>query len=295
MHADEIVITPDLVRRLVTTQFPPWRTLELGAINTDGTVNAIFRLGTDKAVRLCRVPWGARDAEREASVLPLLAPHLPFRIPRVLGVGKPQGTYPWTWLVTDWIEGVSPEPTTLLAPERVAADLARFVTAMRRITPSGTETAYRGGPLIDRDAQTRTAIARVAGMIDTVAALAVWEEALRAPTWDGPPTWVHADLLPGNLLTHQGRLSGVLDFATAGMGDPACDLIPAWTLLPEGARGIFRSAVDADEAMWIRGRARALSIALIALPYYRATNPNFAEMARWTIHEILADARRHST
>lgn len=290
MHADEIVVTSDLATRLVATQFPQWRRLELGAIDTAGTVNAIFRLGTDKAVRLCRVPWGARDAEREASVLPFLAPHLPFRIPRVLGVGKPQGTYPWTWLITDWIEGASPEPGNLAAPEALAADLATFVVAMRRITLPGAEIAYRGGPLTERDAQTRTAISRLAGTLDTAAVRAVWDEALGTPPWEGAPTWVHGDLLPGNLLARDGRLSGVLDFATAGHGDPACDLIPAWTLLPAGARETFRAAVEVDEATWLRGRARALSIALIALPYYRATNPAFADMARWTIDEILEDA-----
>lgn len=291
MHADEIIITADLARRLVATQFPQWRALDLQAIDTAGTVNAIFRLGADKAVRLCRVPWGARDAEHEARILPELAPLLPCRIPRILGVGKPQGTYPWTWLVTDWIEGASPEPRALVAPEALATDLAEFVRGLRHVAVSTTETAYRGGPLAERDPLTRAAITRLAGAIDAAAALAVWEEALRIPAWDGPATWVHGDLLPGNLLAVDGRLSGVLDFATAGHGDPACDLLPAWTLLPAASRDRFRSAVEVDRATWIRGRARALSIALIALPYYRATNPAFADMARWTVDEVLADAR----
>jgi len=291
MHADEIIITADLAHRLVATQFPPWSALDLHAIDTAGTDNAIFRLGADKAVRLCRVPWGARDAEHEARILPELAPHLPCRIPRILGVGKPQGTYPWTWLVTDWIEGASPEPRALVAPDALATDLAAFVCALRRVAVTTTEAAYRGGPLTDRDPLTRAAINRLAGTIDAPAALAVWEEALGVPAWDGPPTWVHGDLLPGNLLAVDGRLSGVLDFATAGHGDPACDLLPAWTLLPAASRELFRSAVDVDMATWIRGRARALSIALIALPYYRATNRSFADMARRTVDEVLADAQ----
>ncbi|WP_433540582.1 hypothetical protein ACQP10_36950 [Streptosporangium sandarakinum] len=37
------------------------------------------------------------------------------------------------------------------------------------------------------------------------------------------------------------------------------------------------------------GRGRALSIALIALPYYRDTNPAFAALARHTIGEVLTD------
>jgi aminoglycoside phosphotransferase (APT) family kinase protein len=44
-----------------------------------------------------------------------------------------------------------------------------------------------------------------------------------------------------------------------------------------------------DEATWARGRGWALSIALIALPYYWDTNPAFARVARRTLEEVLAD------
>jgi aminoglycoside phosphotransferase (APT) family kinase protein len=44
-------------------------------------------------------------------------------------------------------------------------------------------------------------------------------------------------------------------------------------------------------ATWTRARARALSIALIALPYYRDTAPNFGARARYTIDQVLADYR----
>jgi hypothetical protein len=44
-----------------------------------------------------------------------------------------------------------------------------------------------------------------------------------------------------------------------------------------------------DEASWTSGRGWALSVALIALPYYWDTNPVFAEVARNAIAETLAD------
>jgi hypothetical protein len=40
---------------------------------------------------------------------------------------------------------------------------------------------------------------------------------------------------------------------------------------------------------WLRGRGWALSVALIALPYYRDTNPVFAALAASMIDEVLAD------
>jgi aminoglycoside phosphotransferase (APT) family kinase protein len=118
-----------------------------------------------------------------------------------------------------------------------------------------------------------------------------WEAALQAPVWDGPPVWTHGDLLPGNLLVHGGRISAVIDFGCLGIGDPACDLIVAWALLSARTRAIFRDALAVDEATWARGRGWALSIGLIALPYYQDTNPVFAATARRTIAEVLADHR----
>ncbi len=93
--------------------------------------------------------------------------------------------------------------------------------------------------------------------------------------------------MPSNLLVTDGRLGGVLDFATVGVGDPACDLIPAWNLLPASAREIFRDAVGVDSATWARGRGWALSMALVQLPYYRETNPIISANARHVLGEVL--------
>lgn len=70
--------------------------------------------------------------------------------------------------------------------------------------------------------------------------------------------------------------------------DPACDLIPAWNLLPSSTRGAFREAVDVDDATWARGRGWALAMAVIQLPYFRNTNPIISANARHVIREVLA-------
>jgi aminoglycoside phosphotransferase (APT) family kinase protein len=147
-------------------------------------------------------------------------------------------------------------------------------------------------PLATRDASTRAAIAALGGMIDTEAATAAWEAALQAPVWDAPPVWIHGDLQSGNLLAVEGRLSAVIDFGCLAVGDPACDVMVAWTLFSAETRPAFRAALPVDDATWARGRGWALSTGLIALPYYHITNPVLAGIARRAIAEVLADHAR---
>ena len=294
MHADEADIDEALVRRLIAAQFPQWADLPVEPVDSAGTENAMFRLGTDRVARLPRRPDAAADVEREQRWLPRLGPLLPVAVPDPVGRGRPvAGEFPWAWSVYRWLPGVNPEAGRVAEPVRLAEDLAGFVTGLRRIDPGEGPASGRGVPLADRDAPTRRAIAALERepdpAVDTAAVTAAWQEALRLPARTGPPVWAHGDLSPGNVLVTGGRLSAVIDFGGVGVGDPTVDLIAAWNLLPPGARGAFREALRADDATWARGRGWALSIALIQLPYYRRTNPVLAASARHVIHEVLAD------
>ncbi|MFB7338416.1 aminoglycoside phosphotransferase family protein [Streptomyces adustus] len=294
MRSDVHPIDGDLVRRLIVGQFPQWAGLAIKRFPSGGTVNAMYRLGDHMVVRLPLVQGGAGDVDKERMWLPRLAPHLPTTVPTGLGYGEPAEGYPWAWSVYRWLEGENPEAGALSEPVRLAEDLAEFVAAMWSITLSdAAPQAHRGGPVASLDAETRAAIEELRGIpqegVDCTAATAVWEEALRAPVWGGPPVWLHADLMPGNLLVDGGRLTSVIDFGCLGTGDPACDLFPAWNLLPAKAREVFRQALRVDDATWIRGRGRTLSQALIALPYYRETNPAMAHNARHVIRTVLQE------
>ncbi|MFI0904734.1 aminoglycoside phosphotransferase family protein [Streptomyces sioyaensis] len=294
MHPGMHPIDDALVQRLIAGQFPQWAGLAVERFPTGGTVNAMYRLGDDMVVRLPLVQGGANDVLIERTWLPRLAPHLPTPIPEVLGDGEPAAGYPWPWSVYRWLAGENPEAGALSEPVLLAEDLAEFVTAMRSITTlPGAPQAHRGGAVASLDVDTRAAIKELRGIpqegVDCDAATAVWEEALRAPGWDGPPVWLHADLMPGNLLLEDGRLTSVIDFGCLGVGDPACDLFPAWNLLPAQAREVFREALGVDDATWSRGRGRTLSQALIALPYYRKTNPVMAHNARHVIRTVVGE------
>ncbi|WP_327677223.1 aminoglycoside phosphotransferase family protein [Kitasatospora sp. NBC_00458] len=295
LHPGQHPIDEELVRRLVAGQFPRWAGLPVSGFPSGGTVNAMYRLGDTMVVRLPLVDWGEVDVAMEQEWLPRLAPLLPTAIPAAIGVGRPAEGYPWAWSVYRWLDGANPEAGALREPVQLAEDLAGFVSSMRRISLPGGPTAYRGGPVRLLDEPTRAAIEELRGLpeegVDCDAAAAVWEDALRAPVWDGPPVWVHSDLMPGNLLVDGGgRLTAVIDFGCAGVGDPACDMFPAWNLLPAEGREVFRKALGVDDATWRRGRGRSLAQALAALPYYRETNPLMAANARHVIRAVLAEA-----
>lgn len=297
MHPDEQDIDVSLVGRLLAAQFPQWAGLSTEPIHSAGTDNALYRLGDDMAVRLPRILGATGQVEKEHQWLPTLAPLLPLAIPVPLAKGTPAEGYPWHWSVYRWIEGETATIGRIADPRQAATRLGRFVAALQRIDPiggppPGAHSSFRGEPLARRDAETRVAIAALRGTLDADAVTAAWEAALQAPVWQGPAVWLHGDLHAANLLAQHGRLSAVIDFGCLGVGDPACDVMVAWTYLSAETRQAFRAALPVDDATWARGRGWALSFGLIALPYYRSTNPVLSRIARYAIDEALADHGR---
>ena len=294
MHVDEVNTDLSLVVRLLTTQFPQWAGLPIAPVPSAGTDNALYRLGDNMAVRIPRIHWATGQVDKEHQWLPRLAPFLELAIPFPLAKGKPGEGYPWHWSIYRWLEGENATIDRIANPLQAATDLAQFIAALQRINatggpPPGPHNFYRGEPLALRDTRTRDAIETLRGTFDVDAVTTLWDAAIEAPVWRGPPVWLHGDLQSGNLLAVQGRLSAVIDFGGLGVGDPACDVMAAWMFLSAETRGAFRAALQVDNATWARGRGWALSVGLIALPYYQSTNPALAGIARRAIHEALAD------
>ena len=294
MHADEVDTDVALVGRLLAAQFPQWADLPIEPVRSAGTDNALYRVGDAMVVRLPRIHWAVGQVQKEQEWLPRLAPVLPLAIPVPLAKGMPEDSYPWEWSVYPWLEGENATIERLADPDEAATELARFVGALQRIDAAGgpfpgEHNSSRGEPLATRDAGTRAVIASLAAEVDVDAVTAAWEAALQVPEWHGPPVWIHGDLQSGNLLAVEGRLSAVIDFGCLGVGDPACDVMSAWLYLSAETRDVFRAALTVDDATWARGRGWALSVGLVALPYYENTNPVLAGIARRAIDEVLAD------
>ena len=265
--AERRLIDIEVVRRLVRAQFPQWARLAVRPVAAPGWDNQTFRLGNTMSIRLPTADTYALAVEKEHRWLPVLAPHLPVPIPVPVGLGVPGEGYPHRWSIYRWLDG---EPATRAEIPDLAAfarEVAGFVVALQAIDATGGPAAgphswFRGGPLDVYDQETREAIAALGDRIPAAAATRMWETALRT-SWLKPPVWFHGDIAGGNLLVRDGHLAAVIDFGTSGVGDPACDLVLAWTMLTGESRAAFRDALDLDDDTWDRARGWALWKALI--------------------------------
>jgi aminoglycoside phosphotransferase (APT) family kinase protein len=288
MHDGEVATDVSLVDDLIRTQFPRWHGLPITQVKHGGTDHAIYRLGDDLAVRLPRIDWSKDQAERDAVTLPRLAPYLPVAVPEPLELGEPTENYPYRWSVVRWLSGdIAPIEAV---DENTAIRLAELVQALHKIDATGEPwTTYRGRlDHSDSDERVRKSIAELG---DDPRLLALWQEVLDAPRWDQPGRWLHADLHQGNLLFTGGELTGVIDWGCAAVGDPAGDLMTAWLFLDERGRARFwRELAEFDDATWLRAQGWALELAVVALPYYRDTNPFLAEVARHTLRQLVPES-----
>jgi aminoglycoside phosphotransferase (APT) family kinase protein len=298
LRPDEVFVDVALVRRLVAAQFPEWAHLPIRPVGASGMDNATYRLGGDMSVRLPRLPRWIGQVEREQRWLPRLAPLLPLAVPIPVARGVPGEGYPFPWSIYRWLEGENATLDRIADPHRAAVELAEFLRALQAIDaeegpPPEWSNGFRGVPMDDeRDSavvatRMRARIAALEGLVDTDAVTAVWESALSAPAWDGPPVWIHGDLAPANMLAYEGRLSAVIDFGTLAVGDPACDMIAAWGFLTAETRDVFRATLSVDDATWARGRGWGLTACLPSPS--DLTAPAGEASARRRLDELVAD------
>jgi len=226
--------------------------------------------------------WLEAEADAARSVLG----RLPVPSSEPVALGEPGHGYPLPWVVYRWLPGNVPSTGSVA----LAGDLAEVVHALRAIDTGGRRLAGegRGGLLADADPYVAAYLDDADGMIDTDALRGLWVRLSRTPhTTDD--VWTHGDLMPGNLLVADGRLSAVIDVGGAGPADPALDLQSAWNLLDAPSRAAFRAALDTDDAEWDRGKAWSLAQAIGCLAYYRATNPPMSATARRTLEALIDD------
>jgi len=287
-----VEITSQLVSALLAAQFPQWARLPLIPVEPGGWDNRTFRLGDAMAVRLPSAECYAEQVEKEQRWLPWLAPQLPLAVPSPLAVGEPGAEYPWHWSIYRWIDGETVATSSNVDLALLASDLARFLVELQSLDATqgpvpGAHNFQRGGSLSIYDQQTRRAIAALGREIDAARATEIWDEAL-ATSWDRTPVWIHGDVAAGNLLLQDAKLHAVIDFGCCAVGDPACDLVAAWTIFDAGSADLFQKRLQLDDATWQRARGWALWKALITLVDELAADATAADRTRALISQILS-------
>lgn len=293
MHADQLTVTVDVARTLIGRQFPEWRGLPVTPVASQGTVNALFRIGDHLAARFPlqrRDPAAARRwLESEAESARELFGRTRFATPEPLALGDPAACYPLPWSVQTWVRGTVATDDDPGASVPFARDLAEFVRDVRAIDTRGRtfDGDNRGGEFRTRDAWMETCFARSDGLLDVAPLRRLWSVVRELPRGGPPDVMNHGDLIPGNVLVDGGRLTGVIDVGGLGPADPALDLVAAWHLLDPGPRQTLRDALGCDELEWARGVGWAFEQAMGLVWYYVDSNPAMSRMGRRTLRRIM--------
>jgi aminoglycoside phosphotransferase (APT) family kinase protein len=187
LHDDEVHLDECMVRTLVADQSPEWGHLPVRHLSTDGTVNAIYRIGTEFAARFrLRVadPAGmAADLDREASAMRELGAACPFPTPAAGARSAPGCGYPLPWSVQTWLPGTVPTPRGVAHSAVFAADLSTLVQSFRAWDPAGRvfQGEGRGGDLQDSDEWMELCLRRSEGLLPVVELRRTWARFRRLP------------------------------------------------------------------------------------------------------------------
>ncbi|PZR94463.1 MAG: aminoglycoside phosphotransferase [Candidatus Nephthysia bennettiae] len=294
MHTDQLTVTPETVRALVDDQFPEWAHRPITAIDSGGTVNAIFRVGDQLTARF-PLQGGDVDSirrwlESEAEAARELLGRTRFPIPEPMGLGEPGRGYPLPWSVQTWLPGITAADDDPGGSAGFAHDLAEFISGVRGIdTRRRTFSGHgRGGDLRSHDEWMETSFRNSQQLLNVPGLRRLWRRLRELPR-TAPDVMTHGDLTPGNLLVARGRLAGILDVGGLGPADPALDLVGAWHLLNAGPRRLLRDDLGCDDLEWERGKAWAFEQALGLVWYYVQSNSALSRMGRRTLDRIIED------
>jgi aminoglycoside phosphotransferase (APT) family kinase protein len=301
MHPNQLPVALETACELVDQQFPAWRDLPIRKVASQGTDNALFRIGDKLVARFPLRPGDVaatrRWLEAEAQAARELLGRTRFPTPEPVALGQPGAGYPLPWSVQTWLPGTTATDQDPGESVGFAHDLAEFIRGVRAIDTHGRvfSGSGRGGELRSLDAWMETCFERSRQLLLDVPRLRRMWAVMRELPRSAGDVMTHGDLMPGNVLVAHGRLAGVIDVGGLGPADPALDLVGAWHLLEAGPRQALRDDLGCEDLEWERGKAWAFEQAIGAAWYYAETNAAMSLMGQRTLQRILADTERSSS
>lgn len=282
-----------VAQALLDGQVPELSGLPLTPLLTTGSDNTLYRLGSDLVVRLPRFRDAARRLDHELNWLPRLR-GLPVATPQIEHTGTPHEVYPFRWAVLRWIDGHDAWATRDRAGwygpalGHDLADVIRHLHAMETADAPTREPGERGGPLRALDERVHWWLDQAGTLLDATAVHRIWANCLEGASEDVATVLLHGDLIPGNLLVADGRLTAILDWGGVGAGDSAQDLTPAWAVLDPAGADAFRTDLGVDDATWLRARGFALEQAIGCVVTYTPRHHALAAVMQRTLNRLLA-------
>ena len=206
--------------------------IETIEMHQEGLVNDVFIVNQAWVIRITKTEWGQELMDQEHRLLQLLQSELSMPTPRSEKRGEDVLIYPYltgesffreTWLIKD-----------TAVQQALADQLGRFLAELHHI---GTRTLGWEIPLTLAPVTRETWVDIYERLDKKVSPLLLphqeeWMRALfanaldRQDFFDFDPVLIHGDLAPYHILysPKDNRINAVIDFGTAGMGDPATDL-----------------------------------------------------------------------
>lgn len=295
MHPGQLDLSPERAARLIARVLPGTDPATLRPVPSAATTSTVVRIGEDLAARFPLVPSDpgtAREAlAAEHAAMAELAAACPLPAPEPVVLAEPSAEFPMPWSVQTWIPGEVADPQVVAGSDAFADDLTDLLLALRDVPTQGRtfRGPGRGGDLRTHDEWVRECLERSRELLPVDALAARWER-WRLLERHAPDVMSHRDLIPANLLTAQGRLTGVLDSGGFSPADPALDLVGAWHLLDTGRRRRLRERLGCSDLEWERGAAWAFAQAIGLVWYYEPSNPTMAALGRSTLRRLLEDA-----
>jgi aminoglycoside 2''-phosphotransferase len=206
-------------------------------LNTEGYLNVVFDVDGGLIFRFPRSAGAAKQVEMEVRLLPTLARRLRIPVPEPLVVGSLPGRNGWPFMGyrklrgegLPWGELGAHRRETLvreLAP--VLRDLARFPwrEARRLGVPGGDAGAWR-----QEMTEFYRRVRRNAFPLIPEQPRAETDREFRAFLEDKQnfrfrPALVHGEIHSDHVLWDRGRVTGLIDWGFASVGDPARELAP---------------------------------------------------------------------